>query len=185
MIEVLAERDEMGAAAAVAANVELAEVSLSRIQLSNRLHECHPANLAVEVSHGCLGHSVQGSLLSIEVGVVVRFLAKQGKESESDEKDCAASIDVAYRAVYQLPEGPMPKQIAAAVPAFANLNALYNCWPYLRAEVQRLTGEMSLPPFVLPVLKIKTKQESEPANARPKKETKARKPKQPNPEVIH
>ncbi|MEJ5360210.1 MAG: hypothetical protein WHT06_16230 [Desulfobacterales bacterium] len=39
--------------------------------------------------------------------------------------------------------------------SFCNINPLFNCWPYWREIIQSMTTRMDLPPFTLPLLKIK------------------------------
>jgi hypothetical protein len=65
---------------------------------------------------------------------------------------------------YTLPEGfestPEERQ------AFADLNGVFNAWPYFREFVQSATVRMGLPAFVVPVLRLnRGKPQTQPAKA--------------------
>ena len=80
---------------------------------------------------------------------------------------------------YALPDGfgstPEERQ------AFADLNGVFNAWPYFREFVQSATVRMGLPAFVVPVLRLnRGKPQSQPAKATARPAPKAsRRPKKP------
>jgi len=51
---------------------------------------------------------------------------------------------------------------------FANVNGVFNCWPYWREFVQNITTRMGLPSLIVPLLKI-------PKKPSPSKKTKGKK----------
>ena len=62
-----------------------------------------------------------------------------------------------FGAEYRLPSGPIPENIGAkGLQAFASINGPYNCWPYLRQEVDRLTSSCGHR-LVLPLLRVEAK----------------------------
>jgi hypothetical protein len=93
----------------------------------------------------------------VELGARVELrIATEDKEA-AVEKGPSAIVDVMYGVLYRLPSAPIPELMNEEVfAAFARVNGLYNCWPYLRQEVQHLTAAMGTP-FVLPTLRITSK----------------------------
>ncbi len=81
-------------------------------------------------------------------------IVKLRDEDGSESNDWTASVEVVMGALYSLPDAPIPDEIdEEAFLAFARVNGLYNCWPYLRVEVNRIAGSMNLA-LVLPTLRI-------------------------------
>jgi hypothetical protein len=161
MIELSVTQEEMKRAAQLAANVRLENVFLTGIQVINsmpRLVGEGSINLKANVSHRCLGHKILADkAIFVEVGARVELrIASENKDSDVD-KGPAAIADVTYGVLYRLPPPPIPGSITEDVfAAFARVNGLYNCWPYLRQEIQHLTGAMGTP-FVLPTLRVTSK----------------------------
>ncbi len=73
--------------------------------------------------------------------------------------DLSAVLELSYRLSKEV--ALTPKQLKA----FANINALYNAWPYWRELVQTTTARMGLPRLVVPVFRIARpqKERSEPS----------------------
>ncbi len=61
-------------------------------------------------------------------------------------------VDAKFELVYSVPAGanPAPKELQA----FADTNALLNCWPYWRELVHDMAGRMGLPPLLLPLFRL-------------------------------
>jgi hypothetical protein len=161
MIEINVSPEEMKRAAQLAANVRLENVLLTGVQAINNLPRLaveSSVNLRVDVSHRYVGHKVLvNKAIFVEVGARVEFRIAQKDNTAAVDKDASAIVDVVYGVLYQLPSGPIPESINEEVfTAFARVNGLYNCWPYLRQEIQHLTGAMGTP-FILPTLRIGTK----------------------------
>jgi len=161
MIELNVTQEEMKRAAQLAANVRLENVFLTGIQLINNLPRLAgegPVNLKLDVSHRYVGHKILADkAIFVELGARVELrIASEDKEAAVG-KDPSAIVDVMYGVLYQLPSAPIPESMNEEVfVAFARVNGLYNCWPYLRQEVQHLTAAMGTP-FVLPTLRITSK----------------------------
>jgi hypothetical protein len=161
MIELSVTQEEMKRAAQLAANVRLVNVFLTGIQLINNLPRLvgeGSINLKGNVSHRYVGHRILADkAIFVEVGARVELrIASENKDPDVD-KNPAAIADVTYGVLYHLPSPPIPESITEEVfAAFARVNGLYNCWPYLRQEIQHLTGAMGTP-FVLPTLRVTSK----------------------------
>ncbi len=161
MIEIIVSPEEMKRAAQLAANVRLENVLLTGVQAINNLPRIAgegSVNLRVDVSHRYVGHKVLANkAIFVEVGAKVEFRIAQEDKTAAIIKDPSAIIEVVYGIFYQLPSGPVPESINEEVfAAFGRVNGLYNCWPYLRQEIQHLASAMSTP-FILPTLRISTK----------------------------
>jgi hypothetical protein len=161
MIEINVSPEEMKRAAQLATNVRLENVLLTGVQTINNLPRLaveSSVNLRVDVSHRYVGHKILANkAIFVEVGARVEFRIAQKDKASAVDKDPSAIVDVVYGVLYQLPSGPIPESINEEVfAAFARVNGLYNCWPYLRQEIQHLTGAMGTP-FILPTLRIGTK----------------------------
>jgi len=145
MIELNITQEEMKRAAQLAANVRLENVFLTGIQLINNLPRLAgegPVNLKLNVSHRYVGHRILADkAIFVELGARVEWrIAPEDKEA-AVEKGPSAIVDVMYGVLYQLPSTPIPESMNEEVfAAFARVNGLYNCWPYLRQEIQHLTG---------------------------------------------
>jgi hypothetical protein len=62
-------------------------------------------------------------------------------------------IDATFEIVYSFPKDATPAPSLEEMQAFANTNALMNCWPYWRELVQSMVSKMGLPPLVVPLLR--------------------------------
>jgi len=54
--------------------------------------------------------------------------------------------------------------------AFADGNAMMNCWPYWRELVQSMVARMNLPPFVVPLLRYVPEKKKKPEDVQSKAE---------------
>ena len=61
-------------------------------------------------------------------------------------------VDASFELLYSVPAdaNPTPTELQA----FADTNALLNCWPYWRELVQDMAGRMGLPPLLLPLFRL-------------------------------
>jgi len=75
-------------------------------------------------------------------------------------------VDATLELVYSYPADTTPLPSPEELQAFANTNALMNCWPYWRELVQNMVARMNLPPFVVPLLRyVPPPQKKTPADA--------------------
>lgn len=77
------------------------------------------------------------------------------------------SIDAGFALSYSLP----PEFVASRrdLDMFAQINSVFNVWPYWREFIQSMTARMHLPPLVLPVFRLR-----EAAKTIPRKTSRAR-----------
>jgi preprotein translocase subunit SecB len=81
-------------------------------------------------------------LASIEVAVA----------ATPDDKNPAILVKAKFELSYRVPEDfKISKQ---EIVSFANVNGIYNAWPYFREFVQSSTARMDLPGVVLPVFRV-------------------------------
>ena len=65
-------------------------------------------------------------------------------------------VDGSFELIYSVP--PDTKATPVELQAFADTNALLNCWPYWRELVHDMAARMELPPLTLPFLRVKVVQ---------------------------
>ena len=83
-----------------------------------------------------------------EYMVGVQVVVPPGSEIE----DARLFIQIERMLTYEgVPEDAKDKELEA----FASTNAVYNAWPYLRADVQDCTTKMGSVPLVLPLYRIR------------------------------
>jgi len=76
------------------------------------------------------------------------FEATTGEQSQQP----VLTIDASFVLTYQLDSFDGLTQ--EGFEQFANLNGIYNAWPYWREFVQNTIGRMALPPLTIPVFRI-------------------------------
>lgn len=65
---------------------------------------------------------------------------------------CSVSFVLIY--AFNVTGGPPPEERDAFFSAFANINAVFNAWPFFREFVHSTLGRMGLQPISLPVYRI-------------------------------
>jgi Na+/H+ antiporter NhaA len=73
-------------------------------------------------------------------------------DDEAPKKVPFVLIRLEYELEYMIPSDL--KVTKAELTAFAEVNGVYNAWPYFREAVQTLTQRMDLPPVILPVYRV-------------------------------
>jgi len=150
---------EFRLASQVGRSVTLLAIRLLDVKVTNRISRPDKvANVPIVPTIQIIGGSHRldpDGILSVDGGVRVEFRLQVKDEQASREPD--AVVEVLYGADYATPKAPVPEEIGeAGLDAFARLNGLFNCWPYIRQEVDRLGSAMGLP-FLLPLLRIEPK----------------------------
>jgi hypothetical protein len=67
--------------------------------------------------------------------------------------DPAVTLRAVFELTYRLPEGFTASD--ETLGRFAEINATFNAWPYWREFVQTTMARMNLPPFTLPVFRLR------------------------------
>ena len=62
-------------------------------------------------------------------------------------------VDASFELIYSFPQDADPVPSQEEMQAFADTNALMNCWPYWRELVNMIVIRMNLPPLVVPLLR--------------------------------
>lgn len=116
--------------------------------------------------------SFQGNIKDLvpgkKVKVLVEFKLKTEDFQNSSEKDknIIFLINASFVLLYSFNQKADFKK--GDLGMFANVNGVFNCWPYWREFVQNITTRMGLPSLIVPLLKI-------PKNPPPSKKTKGKK----------
>lgn len=133
---------------AVAQRVEIQQVKLIESTL-----KCAPSfpKPPRNVEIGC-GSSVDYNKEKERVLVAVRFKLSARHEDSTSHVPDDVQIEALFLIVYHLKPGPSLTRDQLA--KFAELNGIFNAWPYWREYVQSTTSRMGLPPLVMPSFKV-------------------------------
>lgn len=122
-------------------NVRLVEASaVAEINAPNQIEG--PVNIGVNASAEPAGRS--------EAGFLVRASFEAGVEDTS-KGQTPVRVRVVWELAYSLSGVEPTDQV---LERFAQLNGLYNAWPYGREFIQQMTARMQLPNIVLPVFRV-------------------------------
>jgi len=94
---------------------------------------------------------------------------------EKKSREPAMTIDASFVLTYRIES--FEGLTREGFKQLANLNGIYNAWPYWREFVQNMIGRMGLPPLTMPVFRIvqtppKAKPAGKPIKGKQKKSTK-------------
>ncbi len=99
--------------------------------------------------------------VAVKAGLTATFeMDASAVELERGDKTLPkGEAKVCFVATYRIiPKGPIPEEVlSGGFPAFAKFNGVFNCWPYMRTTVHRLTCDMGVP-FMLPLLKVEAQE---------------------------
>jgi hypothetical protein len=137
----------------IARNAQLVAINLREIQATFVAEPDQSADAAKLL----LAHEVRHSFrpktderpneLRVSAGFSV------GVTSENDDEKLFR-MTLTFELVYFLPAN-MPDEAANHFDAFCRTNAMVHVWPYFRETVQSTTWRMGLPPFPMPLFKIR------------------------------
>lgn len=134
----------------VIASVQLEDVRLRAGSFRRRVSSpAEVGKVEVEISHAAHAEAMPGR--SAFLVVFTGNVALRPVEAASKEPALEAEVEIELR--YAYPEGLdfRPDELEP----FANLNGVFNAWPYFREFLQNATTRMGLPPFVLPVFRVR------------------------------
>jgi hypothetical protein len=163
MSESRQEMNEYQRAALVARFVEVHEVALRSLEAKllmsrERALEADEPGLSFDKSASFHFEEASRSLsVQVRFDCSLRGLFERGGSKGKDTRDifnlkCEFEIDYTFLAQ----GGPPAEQREQFFQAFADVNGLYNSWPYLRELVHSTVIRMGIPPVVLPVYRVPT-----------------------------
>lgn len=183
MLKLTPDIASFNAAGLVSKSAQLITVRFQKIEarkLTNAFSQ-EQAPFTTELKFGFRDSSILENRLLVCTFLTLGIKAPKKDKPESESKEDLASFSLEIVAEYAIPSEPMPEFIKeTGLPAFVRINPIYQCWPYYRAELQHLTVNLDLPPYVLPPLVVKpkdTKSKAQPSSKKaiPLKEVKPRK----------
>jgi len=137
---------DVSKASAASSKLQLQHIALFSLEAqAHRLPE--RVNLNFDLGHRETIWNVIGDSLICVFGLDVGILS-----TSSDPPIRLASFSVCFRAEYKMGEAYNPATDDELLPHYAGVVARLHVWPYMRAEVQELTGKLGLPSLTLPVL---------------------------------
>lgn len=148
-------------------------VQITDVRLANCDCEQKPAAAAGKKSYNITTSTeVQLDKNNGFIVVIAKFHFEASVENKGQEP--ALTIGASFVLTYRIDEFDGLTQ--EGFDQFANLNGVYNAWPYWREFVQNMVGRMGLPPLTIPVFRI-VESRSETRTAKKTKKKAARKAK--------
>ena|SRR5208282_717235 len=136
----------------IISSVQLAGVRLSQLSASGSLPEGGIRNGAVEIAHSARVRDRSTDGFVVTATITVRFAIKGGGRKAAGRETTPLSLQAGFDLSYAVPHAK--KFSATDLTRFANVNGVYNAWPYWRELVQSISVRMGLPALVLPVFRV-------------------------------
>ena len=139
-------------------SVQLVDVRVRRVMAegSPTKAEAREMSVALEHSGRILTKTAEGFDVAADIAVRAFPEEPTGKGRRSRRVPPLLSIEVTVELHYRIPR--IRDFSAQDLSKFANINGVYNAWPYWRELIQNLSLRMGLPPLVLPVFRIPQRQ---------------------------
>jgi preprotein translocase subunit SecB len=99
--------------------------------------------------------SAKGGVFSVRAHLELQV------DDETPKKAPFVLIRLEYELEYRVPSDL--RVTKAELKSFAEVNGVYNAWPYFREAVQTITQRMDLPAVVLPVFRVPQAPPSKPS----------------------
>lgn len=148
----------------VANRAQLHDVRLLLSECKQTPRPGHKGSYGFEIKHRIVSaERPKGNLIP----VVVRFTFTGFQQEPDLETEPSVTIEAAFLLLYSLSndEGITEDHVKA----FADLNGVYNAWPYWREFVQNTIARMELPPLTIPVFRIVSPDKTKPPKKMGKK----------------
>lgn len=110
-----------------------------------------PEELSLENAYRCAHSLSNGANERQRIDVTIEFDFNCRRPSEGGDGEIAVSLTATMLLIYSMKAGADIK--AECFDHFANLNGVYNAWPYWREFVQSATARAGLPGVVVPVFR--------------------------------
>ncbi len=133
----------------VSERVVILEVSLVAARLTRRRTR-DDAEFTVNVERGAQA-KMETESGRLYVQARLNFSAHDASSSNNAKQ---IEVDTTYELVYEVRDQANLTQ--AHYDAFADMNGIFNAWPYFREFLQSSLARMGLRPFTLPVLRVGT-----------------------------
>jgi hypothetical protein len=148
------DRTDYAMAAAVARYVDLNEVRLGELSAKligsrDALIQAAPWDLRFKRNMSAKLDEARKSLIVL-ADLAVDVVAHD--PAISDALNCSCVYQLEYG--FNVSGGPQGEDLRQYLAAFANVNGIYNAWPYFRELVQSMASRAGLPPIVLPVFRV-------------------------------
>jgi hypothetical protein len=159
MIKIGASETQLKAAGMVARSVDLLKISLNKSRFLNNLNEEKASeiklHLEAKIQKSKFAITKRSSLLVITCVKVNGF--REGSATEKEIKP-SMQIEATYQLEFRIPKEEIPEKIKKfGLPAFAQFNGLYICWPYFRQHVSYLCAQANIQGVTLPALTVSAK----------------------------
>ena len=135
---------------ALVRSVELTNVRLVETAARARVRpeQIRPAQLIAQHNGNAVGDVDADGSFTVRAVLTLRVVAK---ESAADDEEFLA-INVVSELTYRI-----PKELTVtreALNQFADVNGVYNVWPYWRELVQTTSVRMGFPPLLMPLFRV-------------------------------
>lgn len=141
----------------VAQRVQLEDVHIARAVMKRAADIQHPARIELSFA---VAPELEQADNRLRITITFRLQERVGTGERAER---GLSIETVYVLCYRLSSDESLSP--AHLDAFAEMNGVYNAWPYWREFVQNATIRMGLPGLTIPVLPPITRQNSGPMPA--------------------
>lgn len=135
---------------------ELSSLRLKEVDASSgALPASPPARLSVDIEHSAeVSKEVQSESFVVFAQIKVRVTGSStaGRRKKAPSSFPALSVRAILQLNYRLPRGAAFSR--SDLQKFADVNGIYNAWPYWRELIQNISVRMNLPPLILPLFRI-------------------------------
>jgi hypothetical protein len=154
-------REQTKGIAPLIAAVQIEDIRLVEASVKTRIRspqDVGEVDLVVDGSASIKEHNKDGSFVVLAT-IDAKLVPRRSHE------DSAISIRAAFELQYSLP--PKFSVSRRNLDAFAQINGVFNAWPYWREFVESMTARMHLPPLILPVFRVRETRKTTPKKASP------------------
>jgi preprotein translocase subunit SecB len=138
--------------------VQLQRIRLVEVSAKRKRTASLDQNLSVDIAQtASVAEFTKAGNFEVLARIEVKVSSDRRTSSNRKRLPKAQSVEISsltaeFELTYKVPKG---LEITAEVlHEFANVNAIYNVWPYWREVVQDLTSRMDMPTLTLPVFRI-------------------------------
>lgn len=132
----------------IAKFVQLRSIVLKNAHLESSIEGNLPPTISINQQHRCLFEEKTDEERFINVLAEFKFNASK---EEGDAIGSLAKLEATFLLVYAIPQEA--KFDHRCLKHFAELNGIYNAWPYWRELVQTVTGRIGLGGILVPVFR--------------------------------
>jgi hypothetical protein len=139
--------EQMNQAKRLMASTSLESVRLIHVRAGIKIPECPVKDVDEKPMPTAVANLIPGTnRFQVIFGHAMH--SQRGPEATTE-----VQVDASFELVYSFPQDMDPPPSPDELQAFADTNAIMNCWPYWRELVQTTVAKMNLPPLLVPLVR--------------------------------